>query len=164
MKEFKCNVCDEYFSTSGDLKSHVNEHHNKSQKEVLIKKHNELVSRITNQKIKIYNDIYKVKQKEIKQKSSCNCRGNVCIINHSRFRWLASKSDVNFSRLSALILTKNSIKASESEKLCEQIDCLKCYPELGIEDSVKTHIKKRHQSRSGLPSKQCDETFEDKKK
>ena len=64
-KVFNCDSCRQECDSKEDLRRHVlNEHEKKSQKEVLLRKQNDLVSKITNQRINIFEKLYKFKQKK----------------------------------------------------------------------------------------------------
>ena len=62
---FKCDVCDDGFATENDMNRHVRtKHRNKLLRKNLLEKMNKLDNQIKSQKITIYNDIFKLKQKE----------------------------------------------------------------------------------------------------
>lgn len=93
VREFKCNMCELSFSSEDDVKSHVKKQHsNKKQSNKLHKEYDHLISKLNRQKLKIYDDLLKLKEREEKENKKCNCKGTFCGINHSRFRWMKSKS------------------------------------------------------------------------
>ena len=75
-KEFKCDICDKSLKSEEDLNSHIKRQH-PSKKEVseVYKKFNELNSKLSKQKLKIYDDILIIKQREQMENSKCKCKG-----------------------------------------------------------------------------------------
>ena len=74
-KLFKCKMCDNVFEEEKKMKIHMTKYHIKGKlKKDLHKKQDELISKIKHQRFKLHKDIYKLKQKETKQKGTCSCR------------------------------------------------------------------------------------------
>ena len=91
----QCDVCDQCFNTKDDLETHIvkrnhnNEKVNELQKKnELQKRLNELNSKVGNQKMKIYDDILLLKQREEKENRKCKCKGSFCRVNHHKHRWM----------------------------------------------------------------------------
>ena len=92
-QEVKYDLCGYIFKKIENLKQHTKcKHGENSLKEVLLKKLNEIRSQTTKQKVKLYQSIYNLKQTEIHGRSKCSCKG-LCLINHSKYRWIKSESD-----------------------------------------------------------------------
>ena len=143
---FKCDACEDKFSSMVDLNMHVhNEHTNANTRDSLLKRQVELMAKIRDQKIKIYNKLYYLKQKETKQNGKCYCKGNYCSIDHATFRWNISKADVIFRNLSSSLSTNDANKVSETDK----------------EDSADKHLKTNNQTLSNFACDQCDKNFEE---
>ena len=69
MKQIDCNNCDQQINTKDEMNIHVIRKHNHSkQKENLKKKYDELISKVNNQKLKIFDDVLVLKQRENKEK------------------------------------------------------------------------------------------------
>ena len=150
MLDSKCVLCDERFTEYGGKNRHMRtEHGNKMKKDKLVEKLNELELQIKNQKIKIYGDILKLKQKESREKVACSCKGSFCQINHGRYRWTISKSD--------LILGTLNIS---NEKFFGK-HCQKCGEMFNEEDDIKVHIETHHNTNVPLICHQCDKSFSD---
>ena len=150
-----CDSCKQKCDSKEDLRKHVlKEHKNKLQKEVLLRKHNELVLKIINQRINIFEKLYELKQKEVKKNRKCNCRGSVCRINHFRFRWIASECDGLHEKLSNFMSTEKTGTVCDSED-----KCLKCYKESDNEDRIEKPLQNSHTTCSSFPCKECDEAF-----
>ena len=161
LSKFKCDICGETFNTKGDLKVHVAEQHsNVTQKKSLIEKHEELVLRLKKQKLKIFEDLYNLKTKEVKQRRICSCKRSNCRINHSRFRWTACKSDDIFDKLTSSISTDNAGQRCESQDNCIMLNGLQCYPEFHKEVDVLIHRKTNHHTKSSFSCEQCDKVFD----
>ena len=90
VKEIKCKGSDRKLQLMSEMEKQKRKGHINSSREDILKKENEILKKITTQKINIVNSIHKLKQKEEKQKENCSCRG-FCRILHSRFRWKTSK-------------------------------------------------------------------------
>ena len=83
-RKVECDNCSNNSNAKSDMKEHViEEHSKKTRRDLLYKKYDELVSTIANQRDNIYKDLYKLKQKEVKENNNCHCRGRFCKINHS---------------------------------------------------------------------------------
>ena len=142
-KIFKCGVCERNCRTEDDLKVHMKkEHSNRTEKQNLMIRHEELILSLKRQKIKIFEDLYKLKALEVKQLRKCGCKGNFCRIDHSRFRWTASKSDAIFN---IMISTSSSFP------------CEKCDKIFYSENNLRSHINNEHEQK--FICKQCDKAF-----
>ena len=131
---FKCNDCEYEFIANDDLKMHIStEHPRKSKMLEILKKEREIKEHASQQKINLYESLYKLKQKEEKEKLTCYCRGKHCRINHFRYRWTASTSD------SLLIRLKTSTSSD-----CKELNCTKCDQRFYKEDDLKIHIAANH--------------------
>ena len=148
-----CDYCSNHSNEKSDMKEHkVSEHSKETQTDLLNKKYEELYSTIANQKDKIFKDLYRLKQKEVKQTKNCQCRGRFCKINHSRYRWTSSMADILF----------NKFKSANSNKICRttgNIECEKCDVEFCDEDVMKTHIQKNHELDSSFKCHNCDQRY-----
>ena len=103
------------------------------------------------QKVTLYDSLYKLKQKDsLKQK--CFCRGGYCRIVHSRFRWIASKSDILLNKLQSMI-------SQESNKSKFKYNCEQCDFKCNYEDSLKEHTSSNHEPNPTLQCNDCDEMF-----
>lgn len=169
-KDFKCDFCDEDFKGNAALTSHIlsNHHENKSKcntcengfrsnvnpikhvnkenpeqinkRNQLLKRHDELVSSIRDQKAKLSNDLYKLKGEEFKQKGKCYCKGKYCAINHATFRWNASQADRIFRNLTS------SLAINDGHKQLNQLNitCNKCGQRFAEENNKEKHMKTVH--------------------
>ena len=72
---FICDNCRETFSSEDDLKTHATEKHSyKTKKQILIVKKEELILKIKSQRIKIFEDLYILKEKEVKERKTVSER------------------------------------------------------------------------------------------
>ena len=93
-KRIKCKECGKPFFTRDDMQRHIiAKHKEKFAKETLFKKQNELLQKISEQRLEICGKILKLKQKEIQCVFQCSCRG-LCRVNHYKNRWHKSSSDI----------------------------------------------------------------------
>ena len=130
---FKCNECENNFESSENLKLHISSEHKRNEyTEKMRKKEKAIEAQVLKQKVTLYDSLYKLKQKDsLKQK--CFCRGGYCRIVHSRFRWIASKSDILLNKLQSMI-------SQEPNKSKLKYNCEKCDFKCNYEDSLKKHI------------------------
>ena len=146
--DFKCDICDDCFADQRNMKEHMDKkHQNKVLKDNLRGKINELNIQIRNQKIRMYSGILKLKQKEIKEKGACACKVRFCLINHAKFRWTASKSD--------LLLDELNMSNEKSSR--EQ--CHNCGETFGEKEALRVHMETNHHTSVLYKCHQCDETY-----
>ena len=150
---YKCESCGSNSNTEGDVNMHVNKKHSQSQKSSVLKTHNDLVSMIAEQKIKIYNDLIVLKQKEEKEKGKCQCLGSLCKINHSRFRWKITKSNVLYEELRSL---SNYVSVKENI-VSKSFPCPECEKTFNEKHNVIEHINTEHTNNFNCQC--CDDTF-----
>ena len=155
MKVFKCDICSKYFETNEDMKTHVKHKHQiKSDTRLFLKKYDELVSNIVKQKIKLYGNLYKLKQKEEKEKGNCFCKRRVCNIDHARFRWRASKSDNLFNKVTEIIPSDETV--SKTKKPSGNYKCPECDHGFEEEVKIKKHIEMHNDTCASSKCQQCD--------
>ena len=135
-----------------DLKKHLkSKHDHRNEKEDLLRKQNDLSTKLSNQRAKLHESLYKFKQTEIQSKARCSCRG-VCVINHYKYRWTQSKADILLNEV------KETIQSTESSNKNE---CLSCGKAFLCEESLKRHTSLVHKSIIQIQCDQCDERFEE---
>ena len=145
-KGMKCNSGNKMFQLKSVMEQPKIKGHITLSKEDLLKRHTELLKKVTLQKVSIVNSLFKLKQIEDKQKQICSCRG-FCRILHSRFRWKPSQSDNLFEKFEAI------------NKSFLRVQCKICDIQFTDEEILKNHVKTNHQSSTKNECKQCDETF-----
>ena len=177
VKKFKCDGCDKSFQTNAELDAHTKaKYQNKTYKEELLTKHDGLVSRIDAQKVNLYNDLYKLKQKETKNKAICRCIARLCKIKHSIYRWTASESDKIFNKLSTAVskdvTAKYFIECHQCDKtfadqtnLQRHVDIVHgkefCENTSNENGEIETHLETLHALK--MNCQECDQTFENEK-
>jgi hypothetical protein len=91
--QFRCNYCEKEFNSELHLKEHVKIDHVQNMKTKLL----EVEKHVSEQSKKVFQSLFKLKQKELKEKKKpCHCKG-VCRIHHSIFNWNKSKNDLIFT-------------------------------------------------------------------
>ena len=100
LKQFKCKTCADKFACFGDLKEHIrNKHEEVSKtKKIMGAKLKELEQKISEQQLDVTLKLFSLKEKEIKEQTTCRCRG-FCNINHLKHNWQTSKSSQIISKL-----------------------------------------------------------------
>ena len=141
VKGVKCRNCIECFDTNVHKKKHLTE------KNVLLSKQDELRSKLSSQKIKAAESVYKLKQNELKLKSKCLCKG-ICKIAHSKFRWTKSNADAYFATLKKINTFNNQL-----------FTCQNCNESFPKEDVLNEHLATDHQARVSVKCQHCSETF-----
>ena len=150
--QIKCNECAHESREEDALKTHISiEHARKSNMLEILRKEKEVLERLSQQKINLYDSLYKLKQKEIKQVQKCFCKGGFCRIAHFRYRWINSQSDTFFNKLK--LMNSNSLNEKKRNIKCENCDL-----EFNNEDDLKKHIES-HESDSKLQCHECDQIF-----
>ena len=140
-KELSCNECVKNFKVKQPLLDHViKEQSSKSKRFDLQKRLHDLTNRITDQRINLHKDLFKLKQKDLMEKGKCNCQGKFCKINHSRFRWTMSKADGFFSRL--ILISPEYLNNNASGSNFHQCD--KCEIICKNMEGMKTHNEINH--------------------
>ena len=154
--KLECDVCGMDLIDKVNLSKHMTEkHHNKENKSVLLDKLKNLFSKINNQKSAIHRQIYKLKQQEAKDNGRCQCRGNLCRINHFKYRWTFSKADEFFNQLTSI-----SEEICFSKEQCVNIQCQKCLQECEKLRDIDEHIAKGHETGISSSCEQCGEMFD----
>ena len=88
--QFRCNYCEKEFDSKIHFNEHVNIDHVQEMKTKLL----EVEKNVSEQSKQVIQSLFKLKQKELKEKKKPSyCKG-VCRIHHSRFNWNKSKSDL----------------------------------------------------------------------
>ena len=144
-KELECQDCCKRFEKKVDFEvKQIKQHRNINTKSELLKRQNELLKDIGNKKLMLFDSLYKLNQREVKQNGKCGCRGR-CIINHSKYRWTTSTSNILFNQLKTQTL----------------YECPKCDLKFSREEHLNKHFESSHQSKSGFPCQQCNVTFKE---
>ena len=112
-----------------------------------------LLTQIGNQKSKIYDSLYKLKQREVNQSGSCLCKGN-CSINHQKYRWTPHISDMLINKL------KKSISPDDIRYDFVNFKCDNCDVEFPRKELLGKHNKFEHASQSRYLCEQCDRRFQ----
>ena len=130
-----CGNCDKTSEVKQPIKEHVI-------RDNLQKRLHELSNRITNQKIKLYEDLFVLKKRDMVKKGNCNCKGSFCRINHAKFRWKVSKTDEFFSRLLSISPGYHSLATGSNCYECDK--CEKTYEnkEIMNNNSETNHVQK----------------------
>ena len=142
----------------------------------LIRKQNELISKIKHQRFKLHEDLYKLKQRETKENGTCNCRAKICKINHSRFRWHMSEADMLFnslSNLSSIEKTEGSYsyvdiefvnnhleevnEISDDKEICPSFICATCSKVFDENINIENYQKSEHEKQ--IKCSRCDKMF-----
>ena len=149
---FKCNECEYEIIAKDDLKTHIStEHTRKINMLEILKKERQIQEQVSQQKINLYESLYKLKQKEERKKFTCSCRGQHCRINHFKYRWTASKSDDLVNRLKTTTSSDYNV-----------INCNKCDQRFVKEEDLKLHITTNHKAklhRSKFACQPCEQSF-----
>ena len=137
---FKCTECEQSFESTKNMKTHISNKHKKKRYMVeILKKESKMKAQVMEQKIHLYQSLYKLKQKEERQKQKCLCRGLFCRIKHSRYRWTPSYSEI--------IL--NELRTTSSQEMI-QFNCDECTFELCDEDALEQHKQANHVQIRGI--------------
>ena len=172
---FKCEICEIDYSRKVDLNIHVQkEHIDQSRRNLIFKGYDEMASSLRNQKTKLYQDIYRLKQQEIKQKGKCICKGSYCAINHSRFRWTFSNADEILNKLTSM--STNTISCDQCDKRFKDKNEIESHKKIVHEEVPKSQqcnnrsIEESHLTKhiESLPTDKmvflchdCEQTFTD---
>lgn len=105
--------------------------------------------KIKSQRIKIFEDLYRLKEKEVKEKENCFCKG-FCRVLHSRFRWKHFKSDHLFEKFKMINESLSKVK------------CKICDTQFNNEELFKIHVEASHKSSAEFQCDKCDDTFSQK--
>ena len=101
--------------------------------------------------------LYKLKEKEFKENSVCNCKAKYCKVNHHKSRWIASKAGKFFTELTMICPDANA-EVNDSTGLSEEYISLVCDSQLLNYESLKNHTNKNH--KAGVYSCHiCDKKF-----
>ena len=151
--DFKCNECDLNLDTRGNLKAHIaKEHTVKRCIQDILRKEESILVQISEQKIKLYDSLYILKQKEERQKLYCSCRGRFCRIAHSKYRWIPSQSDILLIKLKST--NQQSSEPGTNLKYYEHEE------ESNIEDIFKRHSNSKHESDQVFQCHDCERRFD----
>ena len=145
VRGMKCKSSGSMFQLKSDMEKHMMIGRNNSAREDILKRHTELLKKITLQKINLVNSLYKLRQTEDKKKETCSCKG-FCRILHSRFRWKPSQSEYLYQKFEAIHESSSRVK------------CKICDFQFNDEEIFKTHVKTTHPSSAKYKCEQCDET------
>ena len=115
---FKCKECCKNFGSRGDLKTHKrNVHGEENAIHAMQLRMHEIEKRLSDQKLNMTLQIYKLKELEFNEKETCKCIG-WCGINHQKHSWKKSISKELYSQFQKL--TKVSIgEERQSCNICE---------------------------------------------
>ena len=160
-ENLSCSKCEKNFEMKQTLFEHVIREHSSKLKNNLQKRLNELTKKITDQRIKLHEDLFTLKHKDMKKKGNCNCKGKFCKINHSRFRWTMSKADDFFSKLILILPEYQNSEATASlpdqcdkgGKMCENIEGMKT---LNEKDHAPNDVSETQESILGSFSYDCE--------
>ena len=108
--------------------------------------------KLSEQKLNLYDSLYRLKLKEERRKVNCSCRGQLCRINHARYRWITSKSDIFLKELQ----TMNFIGTN---RLIIRYKCDECGVKFNDKEDSKKHFKTNHKFLLKFHCHKCDERF-----
>ena len=152
-KQISCRLCSKCFHTNEDMETHVStEHKQKIEKESLLKKQNELLLKINQQKVILFEKILTLKRSESDKSGKCNCRGT-CKINHIKHRWIKPKSDKYLDRVNTVQQTDKSISARKN------FSCTQCDQTFTENRKCMNHVELVHATRAQLLCEECAQTF-----
>ena len=145
-KKVKCCVCGKPFHNKDDLQRHkIFKHKESYSKESLLRKMENLHEINMEASKMLYKNILKIKEKEHEFSTTCFCKG-VCYINHSKFRWIPSKSN-------KLLNTLHSI----NDKAEDTYDWAQCDFTFKNAVQLKTHTETVHKIKQSLKILKCDQ-------
>ena len=146
----KCKFCNVTFNSEKDMASHVIVTHKPAiEKERLLKKQNELVSNINLQKMKIYEKILMLKQKELQEKEKCSCKG-ICNIDHKIYRWVKPMSNTLVDRINKTEQTIETVISNEPNYSSTEFPCQQCEHTFTEETNYQNPMETIHKQ-------QCDQ-------
>ena len=91
----KCEICECNFWSISELEIHTKSYHKKVMLENKLK---EIEHKVMVQKLQLSLKVTKLKEKDVKRNSACNCR-SYCRIFHPKHNWRRSLSDDILSKL-----------------------------------------------------------------
>ena len=100
VKMCECELCGKQFQSKTTLKLHIVKDHEMK-----------VANKLQNQKMKILNDIEKIRKLDIKEEKQHKCLG-FCLINHFRFRYIKSKGQKLFERMLEITVDHTENKSS----------------------------------------------------
>jgi hypothetical protein len=127
---FGCKKCDITFSNLKELKQHTKETHAKTlhKKNYLMRKLSDLEQNVSQQKIDITSSVFKLKNKEMKKRDTCSCRG-YCIITHTKHNFVKSRSEellLKIKSLNAQIENCTTSKSGDHGAIRKRYTCNQC--------------------------------------
>ena len=139
-----CDVCGKEFSTRSDLECHNLEKHRAQSLKLKLKNElSSIQSKVSEQKLSIFSNLFELKEKEAKP--ICNCKG-FCKIRHKLYNWRKSISGSIFISSKNILgvssgETDDLEKDSEIQETCEQESflCQQCGDNFLNGDNLKTH-------------------------
>ena len=113
---FMCEECANTFESKSDLKFHMRNMH-----ELVLLKLRLLEIETHNSKLKhkLYSDLFRIKELEMKGRDSCSCRG-FCAITHSKHNWTKSLCDELLGKMEKSNSAGVSVDMHQC-KTCEQM-------------------------------------------
>ena len=145
LKPFKCNKCEQTFDSRSDLRGHIINKHEKEEWRIRVQN---IERKLSNQKLNIISNLYKLKEIEIKESHRCRCRG-FCRINHSKYNWSKSKTDEMVSNFedsnvefAVNIVKKGTVNSNGAFK--KKYSCDQCDETYVKQGELKKHKKTNH--------------------
>ena len=143
--KFKCNKCEKEFETRRVLRNHTKSSHEKVNViEDWKMKVNRLGSKLSEQKCNLVEDLFRLREKESREKQICRCRG-ICKINHFKQNWSKSESAEMFYKF------KDSFQANQDNcqiGTVKKIACTYCEQNFLKLGDLGRHMKANH---TGIP-------------
>jgi hypothetical protein len=148
---FECETCSLNFETHLELRKHIKTLHSEklNLRIVSLSKLNTMEVKLSEQKIKLTSSLLELKNKEVKERLNCRCKG-YCRIYHEKHNFVKFKSDELIERLkifSEINLIGKSPKDTFLGAFKKCYTCNKCEETFPKQGDLKRHKKTKHNSR-----------------
>ena len=147
-KIIACEDCCSTFLTLKELKEHKKGFHKQKleMKLSLMKKINDLNSKIKEEKTDLTSKLLKLKDKEMEASLTCSCIG-FCKITHLKHNFVKSWSKEYFSKMEHIVVSNSNEARSNLSGIRKRFICKQCDDEFSRQGELKKHVKSEHEER-----------------